>query len=185
MCVCACVYTYVYIPSLVAMLQKALAKRESVRKRESDCTSLGECIYACVCVCVYIYICIYQVARSNVLEGPSLRAKACTKKKVSAPLLASVCVCVSCNNTLQHTATYCNTWPDLHIHSAVQSTIRYTILSTLQHTATLCNILQHMTYHRHTQRCITLQHPATTHCNTLQHTAPHDPPYIYTALCNL
>jgi len=45
------------IPSLVAMLQKALAESKSVLKREGECASLGECMY--VCVCVYIYIRIY------------------------------------------------------------------------------------------------------------------------------
>jgi len=48
--------------------------------------------------------------------------------------------------TLQHTATYCNT---------------------PQHTATHCSTLQHTAAH-----CITLQHTAT-HYSTLQHTATH------------
>jgi len=42
-----------------------------------------------------------------------------------------------------------------------------------------------MTCHTLTQRCNTLQHPATTCYNTLQHTATHDLPYAYTALRNL
>ena len=51
-----------------------------------------------------------------------------------------------CHDSLQHTATLCNT---------------------LQHPATHCNTLQHTAIH-----CNTPQHTAT-HCNTLQHTAIH------------
>ena len=75
-------------------------------------------------------------------------------------------------NTLQHTATHCNT-----LHS-------------LQHTATHCNTLQHTATH-----CISLQHTATifhalqhndaTHCSTLQHTATHCNTLQHTATrCN-
>ena len=54
-------------------------------------------------------------------------------------------------DTLQHTATHCNTLP---------------------HTATHCNTLQHTTWYCTTfaTHCTTLQHTAT-HCNTLPHTA--------------
>jgi len=55
---------------------------------------------------------------------------------------------VTCRNTLQHTATHCNT---------------------LQHSAT--HVI-HTCVARHVTCLITLQHTAT-HCNTLQHTATH------------
>jgi len=62
-------------------------------------------------------------------------------------------------NTLQHTATHCNT-------------LRSRRRQTVQHTATHCNTLQHTATHSAhggDRQCNTLQHTAT-HCNTLQHT---------------
>jgi len=73
-------------------------------------------------------------------------------------------------NTLQHTATHCNTLQ----HADVPYTMgikqqkqmgdqALPLFNTLQHTATYYNTLQHTATH-----CNTLQHTAT-HCNTLQH----------------
>ena len=114
-------------------------------------------------------------------------------------------------NTLQHTATLCNTLLlYLHIEGAARISGLTTLTNTLQHTATHCNTLQHSapvcTYrrccesrvwplshsHLHTAtHCNTLQHTAThmqhttTHCNTLQHTATHCNTLLQTAaLCN-
>ena len=77
------------------------------------------------------------------------------------------------SNTLQHTATHCNTllqrtathWKNLSETSQLTGLGRERL--TLQHTATHCNTLQHTATH-----CNTLQHTAT-HCNTLQHTATY------------
>jgi len=78
--------------------------------------------------------------------------------------------CPNCN-TLQHTATHCNT---LHVTDAggVRARTKLPALqhlhcSTLQHSATHCNTLQQSAIH-----CNILQHSAT-HCNTLQHIATH------------
>ena len=65
-------------------------------------------------------------------------------------------------NTLQHTATHCNTlgWATLYtdMHTYSQKSGRYSIVDIQRlHTATHCNTLQH----------------TATHCNTLQHTATH------------
>jgi len=69
-------------------------------------------------------------------------------------------------DTLQHTATHCNTMYNTATHcSALQ--LAATHCNTLQHTAAHCNTLSHTATH-----CNTLQHTAT-HCNTLQHTATH------------
>ena len=75
-------------------------------------------------------------------------------------------------NTLQHTATHCNTFEN------VCSTLQHTATTSLQHTATHCNTLQHTTTRQRMSAahcnmlqqhfCNTLQHTAT-HCNTLQH----------------
>ena len=95
------------------------------------------------------------------------------------------------SNTLQHTATHCNT---LHMQSnkTCQRYIFLTHCCTLQHTATYCNILQHTATHcthnqaKHCQcymlsfflllaetRGNTLQHTPKdeTRCNILQHAA--------------
>ena len=96
------------------------------------------------------------------------------------------------NNTLQHTATHCNTmqthviWQHTAIHcKSLQRTATH--CNTLQHTAIHCNTLQvsatqqqHTATHcnsryfllqtRNKASCNTLQQTAT-HCNTLQHTA--------------
>jgi len=75
-------------------------------------------------------------------------------------------------NTLQHTATHCNSHCNSHCNTP---SLSYTLplicrnslafadagYTTLQHTVTHCNSLQHTASH-----CNTLQHPAT-HCNTL------------------
>ena len=66
-------------------------------------------------------------------------------------------------NTLQHTATHCNT--------LVLTCALFQIGNTLQHTTTHCNTMQHTATHCNTwQHTPTLQHIAT-HCNTLQYTA--------------
>jgi len=62
-------------------------------------------------------------------------------------------------NTLQQTASHCNTLQ----HTATHCNTR----NTLQRTTTHCNALQHTSTHYNT-----LQHTAT-HCNALQHTATH------------
>jgi len=93
-------------------------------------------------------------------------------------------------NTLQHTATHCNTLQLKHVfhfrilppstvatHIATHcSTLQHTAAhcNTLQHTATHCNTLQHIAVHDNTLQhttthCSTLLH-AATHCNILQHT---------------
>ena len=73
-------------------------------------------------------------------------------------------------NTLQHTATHCNT---LQPHTYTSPCERYAPhCHTLQHTATHCNTLQHTATH-----CNTLQHTAATHIHMTQrdmhHTATH------------
>jgi len=55
-------------------------------------------------------------------------------------------MCAMIQQTIRHTATYCNVLQRIAIHC-----------NTLQYTATHCNALHH----------------TATHCNTLQHTAPH------------
>jgi hypothetical protein len=77
---------------------------------------------------------------------------------------------VLCCNTLQHTATHCNT---------LQERERQQRGALLQHTATHCSTLQHTARERASAKrcfvathCNTLQHTAT-HCSTLQHTATH------------
>jgi len=64
-------------------------------------------------------------------------------------------------NTLQHTATHCNT-PHCN---------------TLQHTATHCSTWRHTatrhTMLHHTARCCTTLQHVDEHCNTLQHNAQH------------
>ena len=68
-------------------------------------------------------------------------------------------------NTLQHTATHCNTLQ----HTATQKmNSRNCKLNTLQHTATHCNTLQH----KKKLQKLQIEHIAT-HCNTLQYTATH------------
>ena len=93
------------------------------------------------------------------------------------------------HNTLQHTATRCNTLQNWSRWTNPNSILvtnklfmkRHTNCSTakqnkaLQHTTTYCNTLQHTIIYRDTlQRtathCNTLQRTAT-HCNTLQHSA--------------
>ena len=64
--------------------------------------------------------------------------------------------------TLQHTATHCNT---LQHTPLTEETDSATHCNTLQHTATHCNTLR-------SRRRQTVQHTAT-HRNTLQHTATH------------
>jgi len=87
------------------------------------------------------------------------------------------CIC----NTLQHSATYCDTarCNKLQHHCNTLQQHCNNTATPLHHTglgmtktaeaATNCNALQHI--------CNTLQHSATrhtaTHCNTLQHTATH------------
>ena len=68
-------------------------------------------------------------------------------------------LCVSCAhcNTLQHTATYCNTRQHAAMYRKRRLCVYYAHCNTLQHTATYCNTLQH----------------TATHCNILQHTATH------------
>ena len=69
-------------------------------------------------------------------------------------------------NTLQHTATHCNTLSvglclfvrPLAFAVSLQHIAHSTLHNTLQHTATLCNTLQHTTIHYNT-----LQY-AVTHC---------------------
>jgi len=80
-------------------------------------------------------------------------------------------------NTLQHTATRCNTLQCIVRCNTLQHTAMHH--NTLQHTATHCNTLQHTATHYHTPQYIVrcsplapsssnklLQHTAT-HCNTL------------------
>jgi len=82
-----------------------------------------------------------------------------------------------CCNTLQHTATHCNTQvvvEVVHPNAQLQQTAVH--CNTLQHTATHCNTqvvvevvrpnaqLQHIVIHFNTLQC------TATHCNTLQHT---------------
>jgi len=88
-------------------------------------------------------------------------------------------------NTLQHTATHCNTWPILQDTATHCNTgksccrcyawtwmVSFGVLqahcNTLQHTATHCNTLQHTATH-----CNTLQH-GHPRCNCLQHTATQE-----------
>ena len=70
--------------------------------------------------------------------------------------------CTDCCNTLQHTATHCNTIRDSATHPCTDC------CNTLQHTATHCNTMQH-----NAPQCETQRHThalvAETHCNTLQH----------------
>jgi len=99
-------------------------------------------------------------------------------------------------NTLQHTATHCNTLQQQTATRWFHKTPRKRYPSS-RHTAAHCNTLQHISAHcstlQHTAaRCSTLQHKATqcntvqhgaTHYNTLQHTATHIAPHTATH-CN-
>ena len=88
-------------------------------------------------------------------------------------------------NTLQHTATPCNT---LQLKGELQCP---------QHTATHCNTLQHTATHCNTRHCNKPKlkgelhcpqssPPATaTHCNTLQHTATYCNTLQHTVLWGL
>jgi len=98
-------------------------------------------------------------------------------------------------NSLQHTATHCNTllqctWsPEVRYrefplsHCNTQQTLQHTAThcntrhcNTLQHTATHCNncntLLQRIRSEIQRACTATIQH-TITHCNTLQHTATH------------
>jgi len=98
--------------------------------------------------------------------------------------------------TLQHTATHCNTLQqnchtlqpsatgvlqvvgrvgglfNKELHDTLHHIASY--CNTLQHTATHCNTLQHTATHQNSGaiHCIILHHTATL-CNTLQHTTTH------------
>ena len=89
-------------------------------------------------------------------------------------------------NTMQHTATQCNTVQQYTCNALQRSATLYNTLhssailhTTVQHyvSAIHCNIVQHCTIHCNTvqhyaSQCNTTQHRATLCvCNTLQHTA--------------
>ena len=85
-------------------------------------------------------------------------------------------------NTLQHTATHCNTSADALCQLAVAYVYEhmYSHCNTLQHAATHCNTSAHVlcqlavacVYEHIYSHCNTLQHTATR-CNALQQTATH------------
>jgi len=70
-------------------------------------------------------------------------------------------------NTLQRTATNCNTLQHSATHFWICTGMTTTHCNTMQHTAPYCNILQHTATH-----CNTLQYTATL-CNERQHIATH------------
>ena len=150
-------------------------------------------IYLCVfkSMCIYVYnnvrptimhICNYIHTYTSILVGVFFFVE----------LLSQECVTVSpqvfeegmsdtatCCNTLQHTATHCNT----HALACHPSSFLKEIRLTLYHTAPQCNTLQHAATHCNTHAlmspssfsrggCLTLHLPAP-HCTTLHHTAPH------------
>jgi len=84
------------------------------------------------------------------------------------------CVHVCVRNTLQRTATNCNTQHNTATHCnilfrAVEDKRRFDRCS--QHAATRCSTLHHDEHA--VTRCHTMQHTATR-CNTLQHAATHN-----------
>jgi len=107
-------------------------------------------------------------------------------------------MCHSHCNTLQHTATHCNTTHgNTRQHTTTHKSHRVSRIDCDTLTATHCNTLQHIATHCNTlqvnliarsrlraikwvkfngtlsaAQCSTVQHTAT-HCNTLQHTATH------------
>jgi len=95
-------------------------------------------------------------------------------------------------NTLQHTATHCNTIQLTATRCTFENSVRQKRSSegTSKGTAKHCSALQHTaTYgtsqHKRTKDKTTLQHTAT-HCNTLQHTATHCNTLQHTAThCNI
>jgi len=73
-------------------------------------------------------------------------------------------------DTLQHTATHCNTLQHAattHCNTLQHAATHHNVLPFVETSATQCNTLQYTATHRNT-----LQHTATR-CNTLQHTAPN------------
>jgi len=87
----------------------------------------------------------------------------------------NVCVlqCGTVRETLQHTATLCNTLQ----RTSIEEDKRQIKKSPLP-TSVYCSVLQSEAH------CNTLQH-TTTHCNTLQHTATHCNTLLHTATTHL
>ena len=101
---------------------------------------------------------------------------------------------VRCHNTLQHTATHCNTVPNTVTQCNIPTPdcrngciVDYgplpqytaTYCHTLQHTAKHCGTLQQTATHNsqrgsvHRRGYKVLRQHTATHCNTLQHAATH------------
>ena len=115
-------------------------------------------------ICMYVYIRIYTAPTAAV----DTTATHCKQYTVPAPTAAVDVAVAYCNtkhcNTLQHTATRCNS---LHLRQQQRLMLLQHITTqgnTFQHTATHCNTLQHIATH-----CKILQHTAT-YCSILQHT---------------
>ena len=104
-------------------------------------------------------ICIYVTLTNSYILACLIHVwhDSCTRVTRLIHMISSIVMSRVCN-TLQHTATHCNTLHALQ-HSAHTATHCNTV-HTLQHTAT------------HSTHCNTLQHSAhtATHCNTSQHT---------------
>jgi len=129
----------------------------------------------------------YTAANCNSLQHSATHPHTATRKQLSRVRAYINCqvLCKNCNNTLQHTATHCNTLQHTHTQtqlSRVRAFVNFTAsyCNTLLHSAVYihshCNILQHTATH-----CTTQQHPAMhlhhdnthKHCNTLQHIAAY------------
>jgi len=122
------------------------------------------CVLQCDAVCCSVFKCGIQmefrsdtVVCCSVLQCVAVCCSVvtCEKSNFKASLLMTHHECLSheVRETLQHTATHCNT---LHCTAAQ--------CNTLHCTAEPCNTVHHTAAH-----CSTLQHTAA-HCSTLQHT---------------
>ena len=168
----------------------------------AGCCSVVQCVAVCcrvlpcVAVCCSVLQCVAistlvmkPVIQDDLQSNPVEIASSQNFSKVSSAVCLSRSIC--CCNSLQLTATQCNTriitrshLPTISQKSALQSfrmvllvgelisenlllRTRAIIWRSCYHYHDCCDSLQHTATH-----CNTLQHTAT-HCNTLQHTATH------------
>jgi len=118
------------------------------------CCSVLQCVAVCCSVLQCVAMCCSVLQWVAVCCSVLLQCIGLPKKRVNWHNMGIIFVpqVQTHRNTLQHTATPCNT--PIHVPQGLWG------ISQVSH----CNTLQHIATHRYT-----LQHPAT-HCNTLQHT---------------
>ena len=177
-CVCVCAMTHLHVR------QREFGKLESSLK-----SALEETREYCMCDMTHLnvrYDSFARVIGKGNWSGHFFKERECIWDMIMCSTFS--CPSSTCNihmwrdmcNTLQRTATHCNTLRhtnrNVHMWHDICNTLQHTAThcNTLQHTATRCDILtamfiSDMTYAAH---CSTLQHTAA-HCNTLQHIATY------------